>query len=651
MNYTTTQSKNPKIIAMQRRVLALLQDFEHENPFIAGVLRDFAWDRNVSHRIGYLGAEALVNVIRKAGLAQAMSSATEIDTHPDWFWDLADTAAAIKDRKTRARSLVAVAGFYYHLRRLRLIGEYFSKDLRSPYQFLGMEDFRQLLVKDYTHRDAVTVVTYAHDRHPHIMVIPCRNPVIREMIIDAFRRWPNVWDRRCSALRWPMEAEGWFEGTTDDVRTYLDLNATMLVTAKEHIMRTYTDIKDRRNAMRFLFHVFTIQIEDHPKHRFFTDSRLWTNTLVCDKRVPIHLANGYDIALYGQTDVFRGKTGGILLIHKNADMESSTSMNTEVYTVNLTDVKPGPLLDALTDFILHNNVCRKHIPHKFIVWLQERKRNCSTCTHLSKADMDAYRVEISRRDQEGHARNQTVNELNKFIDYCVAKHFLTIDADARELFVYFQSTYEPKPRPLTEKDIIKLHETLKKLAMERDPRFELVDIMLSILYLSDIRSGELCKTRLDRMIRLPDGSTALTSRRKNRGTDQKTHIVSRYISPLLDKALEATADVREACPVELDQQLFIYANPASASKRFNVYTTNKLNNDLALAGELAGIGRLASGRIRDTYMSSVIKFAAGNGLTDLERNCLTGHAVPHTVKAYSIPDIKDILEFTEPTDI
>lgn len=637
---------------MQRRVNALLDEFRETNHFITDTLRSFAWDRNVSHRIGYLGAEAFVGLLRTTGLDTKMTTAAEIDSNPDWFWDLVDAAHDVKDPLARTRALTAVAGFYYHLRRLGLIGEAFRKDVRSPYQFLGTREFLSLLEHDYEHRSDVVVLTYAFGRHARILVVPCRNPVVREMILDAFRRWPNVWDRRGSALRWPLEAEGWFEGTTDSVRSYLDMNTVMLSTAKEHILKKFPDNYElRKDALRFLFHIFSILIEDHPKHRFFASSFVWSNTLVCDKRVPVHIAKGYDIALYGQAGAFTGKASGVLLIHRNADLRSASCASTQVYTIDLSRLTIEAYWKAMADYALHNEPSRIHIPRTFLVWLQERKRNDAVKTHITQADLNAYRAEITRTHQHGAARNQIVNELNKFIDTATARGFLTRDADAGRLFLYFQNTYTPESHPLTPDQILRLRETIRDMALNVHPRYELLGILVDILLIDKYRPGMLCKLTISGMTRLPDGRIRATIKQKNRGTDKVTFTLTKHVTDCIDRALESTADIREACPVELEDLVFIYANPSCASLRFNVYGIERFNVDLQTAGKTAGLGRINSGTLRETYMSNVIQYSAQRGLNDLQKGALTGHAIPHTVKCYSIPDIRDILAFREPEDI
>lgn len=645
------QSSNPKIVAMQQRVLGKIAKLKKVNPFLASFLVEIGRDRSLSFRIGYLGIEAFIRTVFEAGLASKMISPEAIDLHPEWFWDLHDQGHKAEDKIDRDRRTVAIDGVYYHLRRRGLIGPQFSQDIRSPYQFLGTKAFQDLLKNDYEHREDVFIVTYARDCHAKMMIVPCSNPVMRDMIITAFRRWPNVWDRSESALRYLLEAEGWFEGTTDGVRSYLDLNAKMLVTAKEHILKRYQNYEERKAALKFLFQIFKVQIEDHPKHRFFADSLFWTNTLVCDNRVPIHLAKRYDIGIYGQIDSIKTQSSGVLLVYKHADLMRSNASRNELYTIDLASIKFKPFWNILAQFALHNSISRIHIPRKFLEWLQKRKLNEENKTHLTKRDMDDYRIHIARVNRDGNARNQKINELTKFITNCVQCGTLTMDDDALEQFHYFPYEYIPKPRPLKKDEIAKVHQSLSQLAIETDSRFRLVDILFSILLLTNIRPGQLCQLTVDGIERNEDGSMTFFSRVKNRGVDKVITNISKYISPLIDEAIELTAKVRETCPVEMENHVFIYENPASASVRFNVYTVTRLNSDLRVAGNRVGVVNMNSGRIRDTYMSFVIKYAAKNGLTDFERCCLTGHAVPNTAKSYSIPDIIDILEFSEIKDI
>lgn len=634
---------NPKYIALRDTCIAMKEELQAVNPFMASFLASIALDRSNKRRIGYEGMTLFIRLLQATGLDRLMTSPEVADEHVDWFWALTDAAHSLKEKADRRRGIRAVISVYLSMDRAGFLGKEFWRPDNSPYYYLCKESFEKTLVEQYCGSRHIAFIRYSIDHHPQFVVVPFRNMALRDMVIEAFNEWPNKYDRGIGSLQYVKDAEGWFEGTTDGVRDYRDLTAAMLVIARDNIMRTCGDARERRNRMWFMFCIFGTQIRKHPEHHFFRESPVWDSGMVTDHRVANHIADGFQIAFFGQQDPFK-QGHGVLLICDHADDISASAIRKTIYRIQLESITVPVLWDALANYCLHHQKQSIGFIRYFLRWIISVKER--DYGHITKEDMDAFRVHISRKCNRGEARNVYVALVTNFLKYAKEEGYLEVDDDALKDYVYFAHDYNPEPKPHSKVDIERLLVTLKEMG-KVNPVYELIRIMVGILCTNSIRAGQLCVVSLRQLTFNADGTATLRAKAKNGGMTRVLREFTEKTADRLHRALTVTEEVRNQCPRgSVEDQLFIYRNQNNSSRPFMAMNLQSFNTFLKNACKVAGIPVMPSGALRDTFFSDFLVKADQRGMTKLERQAITHHKSPRSIGSYVKPDVREILKHT-----
>ncbi len=633
-------SYNPKVQALVARVYPKIEAFEKERPFLGRFIKDIFNNRKISFRMGYSGAEALVKLLRETAMDAVLQSPGDVDTHPEAFWTLADAAKASGGNA----AITGLLCLYYHFRRKGYLKDTFQGAKKSPMPYIHTRSFATLMAKEYTCSDDLYYIGYSKNRHKAPIVLPWANKDLRKMVVDAFLRWPNRYDRPSETLRLLYESEAWFADKGKDIHTYMDLTESVLSTCIGSVMLLPKG-KWRTLSMQFLFWIFTVQILDHPEHCFFSGSHLWTPGIVINRRIPIHLAAGYQFAMYGQTDEVR-QDKGILLIIKDGDLLSANGMKNEVYTIDLSDVTVPLYWRILANYAKGTTVMRVGGAKRFLLWLMaDKKRSGLAYAHVSKDELVRYRSHVSKMSLAGVARNTCINETRKILRWASAAGYLTIEEFALKDFVYFDYRNNPKPAPFVKEEILRLISASNDLGETIDVRFKLVSCVIRILTVSEIRIGALVRMTLNDLVSNEKGEFTYWNRIKKKGVDKHPIRCTKMTSDIIREAIALTEEIRRDCPSGMhDGCVFIYRNGPSSSVPFGVFSTNRINQDLQRVAEKAGLeDRVTTGRLRDTYMSAAERFARNHGFNDLQRAILTKHANKLSTRSYVRLHLSDVL--------
>ena len=635
-----SKSYNPKFRALVERVQPKIDAFERENPFLGGFLREHFNNRGTSKRMGYNGAEALIALLKDTGVAGLLRSPEDVDRRPDVFWKLADAAKATGNNY----AINGLLCLYYHFRRAGFFKSNFKKAEKSPARFLSISRFWSLMKGKYTCSDDLFFIGYSKNRHKAPMIIHWTNRDLLAMVVDAFTRWPNTYDRSSKTLALLYESEDWFEDKGKTIHSYKDFTEDVLTTCIGHIM-SIPKGQWRTVSMQFLFWLFSVQITDHPEHRFFERSHLWTPGIVIDRRIPVHLAAGYRFAIYGQTDEVT-QDRGILLILKDGDLMSANGLKNEVYTIDLSGITVPLYWKALANYAVRTTVNRVSGAKSFVSWLiNYKKLTGAPYGTVSAEELERFRAFVSHLSVNGSARNQRINEARKFLTWASAAGYLVVQEFAMRDFIYFEYHYVPRPNPLDRDTIRRLIVATEWLALNFDPRFALLSRIIRIIYTCEIRIGNLVSMCISNLRFNEDGTATYMSRIKSKGVDKHPVTYTKATAVLFRECIDLTEDVRRDCPAGIhDGCIFIYRNGPESRMPFGVYTPTRVSQDLKIASRKAGLdANVTTGQLRDTYMTATERYARKNGLNDLQQSILTRHANRLSTRSYVRYDIGDML--------
>ena len=601
-------------------------------------------DLNNSRRLGPKRVCFLHELFSKCPWFTAETGPHDLGSDPETFWDLAEKAA--EKTQDSAYAMETVLLLYQHLGRLRKLRPSFREGFRTPVNLLENEEFRKFMLFTFTKKESVFILRHGQMKtNTMVLVLDYRNAYLREALAKSAVRWSDAWVKRRvpSPLKLLEDAEGWFEGTTDAVRSWEDFTPVMLDTARRHIVRRYADREDRRLAMRFLFHFWSELVLGHPEHDFFKGSLFWCPELVVHRVVPNHLADGYEIAVNGQRDPFTQGRGALFVLQE-ADLQGASYRRVEIQRFDLTMVTEPRHWDALANFVLHNPKRDFFVIREFLIWLDRRKKPFGEdpCKVLVE-DVEAYREYIAYKTDNGSSRNGHLRLVKSALRWMGAAGYLTVETGAMEKLTYFLVNFVPSPAPLGKEAIAILTDTLHELGA-KDPRYYLSEIIFRILLISEPRAGSLATLAIDDITWYGDGTCLINTLQKASGKKRTPIVLPGEAAGLLKKAIELTKPVREKYPMMANSShVFIYEIKDHLMP-VNAMSLQRFHLDLREACKVAGMERITTGMIRDTMFSIMKVYMAENRIPEYKRRVLTHHKRPRSIGAYAVISIQDILE-------
>jgi len=601
-------------------------------------------DVHNSRRIGHKRMCFLYELFSKCPWITAETGPHDLGSDPETFWDLAEKAA--EKTQNRAYAMETIFLLYQHLGRLRKLRPSFREGFRTPANLLENEEFRKFMLFTFTKKENVFILRHGQmKKNTMLLILDYRNHYLREVLIESAVRWSDAWVKRRvpSPLKLLEDAEGWFEGTTDAVRSWTDFTPVMLNTARHHIVKRYADPEDRRLAMRFLFHFWSELVLGHPEHDFFKGSLFWCPELVVHRLIPNHLADGYEIAISGQRDPFAQGCGALFVLQE-ADLQGASYRRVEIQRFDLSDVTEPRHWNALANFILHNKKENFFFIRKFLIWLDQRKKPFGEdpCKVLVE-DVEAYRTYIANRTKNGTSRNAALRIVKNALRWMSAAGYLTVETGALEKLAYFLVNFTPSPTPLGKEAVAILTDTLHEMG-KKEPRYYLSEIIFRILLISEPRAGSVATLAIDDITWYDDGTCLIQTLQKASGRERTPIVLPREAAALLRKAIELTKPVREKYPMmAISSHVFIYEIKDHLMP-VNAMSIQRFSLDLKDACKAAGLKPISTGMIRDTMFSIMRVYMAENRIPEYKRRAITHHKRRRSINAYAVISIQDILE-------
>lgn len=625
---------------------ALLEHLEREYPHLYAFVQPMKHYGN-SRRLGPVRQAYLYRIFSACPSVTEDTTPHDLGKNPEMFWDLADAAASLGDDKAYALDTVRI--LYTHLETSRKLSSRFFEGKRSPRYVIQNEEFRRHLTLHYNGREEIYILRHGQMKHSsNFLVLPYKNPYLREALTDCIIDWPEAWMKRTpSRLNVLPDAEEWFEGTTNGITSWEGFNAKTLDTARRHILSKYEDPEWRRICMKFLFFFYSQLILTHKEHDFFADSYIYNTLMVINKDTPNHLAAGYEFAVYGQKDTFRqGK--GVLFVIYDADLHESSNRKTEIKRFDLSKITVPQYWDAVANYILHNKRDNVIAARSFLLWLQDRKRLAGDKTYIiTGEDIDEYRIHVSKTLDNSGSRNAYLTCVNRFMKWLQGTDHVLVAPDAQTNMDMFFSNYKKNANPLSKEAFAVLTDTLKEMG-KTNPRYLLTLIITHLIPLMEMRPGSIVTIEKDNITLFEDGTVKVTAVSKTTNPSKTTFYEPKLVADLLVKAMELTEEIREECPkCDLRKQLFLYhAITSNNGMPFNAFTIQRYNLDLKEACRKAGLPLYNSGNLRDSFMTLADIYIHTRKLSEYERALLTHHADKRSIRNYAVITIGDILERT-----
>lgn len=617
---------------------------KNEFPFLYEFAVQFMTGGN-SRRLGPKRLRCLNFVFRNSPWITAETTPRDLGEDAERFWDLMDITK--KEDLPEARSYVvdSIIYLYEHLQRKRKISPSFKEGRRSPFYIMASEPMKAHLRFCYNGREEIFVLRHGKmQSNSYLFILRYKNRFLLDNLIRVSIDWPRAWRKRNPCpLNVLKEAEEWFEGTTDNVTTWEQFDATMLDTARRHIVARHKG-EWGHICMKFLFYFYYRLIIEHPEHDFFADSYFYSAEVVTDKRVPTHLAEGFELALYGQQAPFFQGKGALFIIH-DAHMHSSSYRKTEIIRYDLSEITIPQYWNALANFLIKHERENVITARAFIKWLMKyKKERGEDPLFISPETMEDYRYYLSEHLTHGGSRNAYVRGVLFFVKWLQDTSFVNVYPGAIDEFNYFFIETRSVPSPLTKEEVKNLRRTLLRMG-KQNPRFLLTEIAMRLLLMTDIRAGSLLTLQINDVIFDADGGCSMKILTKASNPDKQTFHFGKEQADAFKEAIRLTGDLRTRCPFcTIKEHIFIHEGVNTSSLPFAVMTLQRFTLDLKQAAEACGIKHFASGTLRDTYMSAVNLFMAENNIPDYKKPALTHHACKRSILNYAIFSIQDIFE-------
>lgn len=635
-------SKNYLINLLAADAAKAVDGIQEKNPFIAGILDEIAVDRkNVDHP-GYHGVIEITKLLRLTKLECVLTNPKSIDGHPEAFWKLMDEAKRQDCLSATPRAVTALLKLYINFDKRGYLGKTFYSHPLSPKDVLRTRPFKEFLLNNFCHSEDTYLLTYSQNKHPRYLTLRYKNKALCEMVVNAFTQSLNKYDRKVASMNVLYVFESWFGKAGAQVKDYKDLDEKLLTAGIQYIKEHYED-EMRKDNMRFLFHFYKCQMLMHPEHDFFRNSHIWTSSLVLDRRIPLHIADGYKFAVFGQASDI-DQQGGVLMVVRDGHLRSANGRSNRVFMFDMKDITEPTYWKALSRYIIRNSYLNITYLRTFLLWLQDWKKTCGTDPlTITSVDTNEYRTQMTHLYSNGNARNNRQNHISLFLRWADDENLIHVMPGAIAAFEPFPTKYVTAPGPLSKRTITKIRETLKEMGRETQ-RYLLVEAIIRLIVTTEVRVGQLCSLRTDTMKFQKNGIIYTYSRRKNGGHDQHEQKFLPRCADIIREVYEMTEPTRRQCPAgSFENMLFVYKDAACSQMPFGVLTTNKVGQDIREACLKAGLEPVTCGNFRDTYMTAVTAFARKHKLTELQQAMLTKHANKYSTRSYSRVHLDEIL--------
>lgn len=630
------KSFNPILAQLATTYKAASAEIESVNPFLATIIEEtrIAFSK---HRgfFGYHEAKAMFRGFKATDAINRIHNLSDFDKNPQLFWELCEYFKKEQKDGIGTRGLSAVRLFYHELNKRNIFTKKFAMADKSPIEHLKRGNLSKFLKEEFVCTKDTFLIKYEKKALPYLLSLNYKSEVLKQATLLAIENTRRKSERCKDDMVIAKESESWFEDS-ENIKTYKDLTIQRFINAMEVVKKRYSG-KRLKKAMNFLFDMYSVMIRKYPNYNFFHDSYLWNSQMILDQRVPIQICNGYQIVFMGRESNLPGYEK-ILFCANNADRLSANGHRFGMHACDLSGVKTEYYRMILVNFgssYFSNNVDRAAT---FFKWLEKYKthKKCedNRIKHISTDEMMAYRAYITRKLKEAESRNRLIGGAKKIILWATSMNYIDLEIGALNDFTLFKTIYRPNSRCLTKCEIETLIETLEELG-KTDIRCLLALHILIIQLFVDTRAGEICAISLKRLRFNSDGTSKYVSMEKNAGKEMVKIRYSKSATKVILEAIEATQEIRAKCPIDGPKDsLFLYDAGETWAHNFKVMITDTYNNALAKACEYAHLQKITSGHIRDTYMTTVARFAHKNNLTELQKAILTRHATKVSTSRY-----------------
>lgn len=648
------QSFNPKWAQLALTYDAVRSDMATKNPFLADIIEQTRERfKNYRGHFGYHEAKAMFRGFEATGAVEYIKGMSDFDKHAELFWQLCDYFKQEQKDGIGTRGLNAVRVFYHDLNKRKVFSETFAKADKSPLDHLKRGDLSVFLKGEFENSEDTFIINYQKEAKTYLLALNFKSKTIQHAALKAIEISRRRSERCKDDMVIAKESESWFGERPEEIQDYTDFNARRLVDAMD-IVRSKYEGKRLLKAMNFLFDMYAALIREHPKYDFFKDSYLWNSQIVLDQRVPIQMCHGYKMVVMGRESNLPGYEK-ILFCANNMDRLSANGHRFGMHACDLSSIKTEYYRMILVNYGAAKFSVGIDRACTFFKWLELKKERCSkhgvNFKSVSIEETAGYRAYVTQRLHQPESRNRLLGGAKTVIHWAASMGYLDVEKGAMEDFSLFKTIYHPNQRCLSRQELDTLEASLEELG-KTDVRCFLALHIFRIQLFVDTRAGEICSISLNRLRFKQDGTSTYISTyeslEKNAGKEMVKIRYSKAATKVILEAIDATKEIRSKCPIDGPGDcLFLYDAGETWGHGFKVMVTDTYNSALAKACEYAGIEKITSGNIRDTYMTAVARFGHKHGLTELQKAVLTKHATKVSTRHYVDINLDEFLRASD----
>lgn len=287
----------------------------------------------------------------------------------------------------------------------------------------------------------------------------------------------------------------------------------------------------------------------------------------------------------------------------------------------------------------------------FACMLSERldKNELDIC--ISVEDILRYKEFVVSQKVEDATKARKLSIVKYFLKFLDDRNYMVIGALQYKVLKYHDSKLNENKDAYSDDEIDKLRDGAKYYNNlvddpDRKLKYQLIDILFQILFISCIRYTNLLETRCDSLIktlsREGKDEYKLCIRSKNAGDKYCEYNITRTVKDLITEASELTSNLREVAIGPEKDYIFIFR--ANSHREIAMINDEAVRNYHKNVCELMDIPYLGIGAIRNYYMNIAGKYASKKNTYEKSISALTGHSISVQNKYYEKTNILDFCE-------
>ncbi|MDB1940077.1 hypothetical protein [Clostridium tertium] len=343
------------------------------------------------------------------------------------------------------------------------------------------------------------------------------------------------------------------------------------------------------------------------------------------------------------------------LLNPNGFENKTTKLNSSKYlVVNFDKILDSTMIYYSKHWFWHNDVNLSsridfyHIISFFINYIYDLKSKYGFNKFKNENNSSLFSIEeifsYVSLIKEKSLNNKYITTISNFFKHISENNLGSITPECYRFLTVSSKKPQNTSASISDEDVIKIDKILKTHS-EKNLTNALYYILFHILLSSELRASQVINANVNSLISPRKNTYYISSNTKVTNGDIVDIPISKYTYRLFETAISITSGIRETCSdSRVKDNIFIHD---FYKNKVTILTLRSFSDNLKAICLNLSLNNYTAENLRDTYMTSSMKFAMENNLSLLQMKGLTWHKKLDTTNNHYVSlKVKEYLEST-----